>query len=347
MNTSFMRLLAERLEHLFWIEVIPEDCLFLEFFDSMDGFFMSSDLKFWNRPPGFIFGDEDYFIASIEDWAVELVQEQRGYYDDYEHEEDRHLHWHDADIDDEFSERDAWLLACRSLGLGNMADGCGFVVDEELANALFRPSALYGRMRGVTPKMAAEVLRLGAGGMPPQDAWALLGQALREIRLMELANVVEKTPPGVPVEKVADWSYADLVNKLTHFSVLQRYEPWVTAEGHWCGDLSVWAYRLYGATAELSFGPDARAGGPVVSSTFLGLGLMEGVALFEAGESPNMQDGPDAEALRRGTVTPEIASEVLRRVAGGVFPSVPWDAVFHRLGMDALLDGTESRQDGR
>jgi len=25
MNTSFMRLLAERLEHLFWIEVIPEE----------------------------------------------------------------------------------------------------------------------------------------------------------------------------------------------------------------------------------------------------------------------------------------------------------------------------------
>ena len=127
MNTSFMRLLAERLERLFWIEVIPEDCLFLEFFDSMDGFFMSSDLKFWNRPPGFIFGDEDYFIGSIEDWAVELVQEQRGYYDDYEHEEDRYVNWHDAAIDDEFSERDVWLLACRSMGLGEKAEGCEFV----------------------------------------------------------------------------------------------------------------------------------------------------------------------------------------------------------------------------
>ena len=59
-------------------------------------------------------------------------------------------------------------------------------------------------MRGVTPNMAAEVLRFCAGGMPPQDAWALLGQTLREIRLMELANVVEKTPPGLPVEKVAE-----------------------------------------------------------------------------------------------------------------------------------------------
>ena len=132
MNTSFMRLLAERLEHLFWIEVIPEDCLFLEFFDSMDGFFISSDLKFWNRPPGFIFGDEDYFIGSIEDWAVELVQEQRGYYDDYEHEEDRYVNWHDAAIDDEFSERDVWLLASRSMGLGEKAEGCEFVVNEEL-----------------------------------------------------------------------------------------------------------------------------------------------------------------------------------------------------------------------
>ena len=85
MNTSFMRLLAERLEHFFWIEVIPEDCQFLEVFDSMDGSFMSNELKFWNRPPRFIFGDE-------------------------------------------FSEGDVWLLACRSLGLGEKADRCEFVV---------------------------------------------------------------------------------------------------------------------------------------------------------------------------------------------------------------------------
>ena len=193
-----MWLLAERLEHLFWIEVLPEECLFVEFLDSMDGFFMWNDLKLWNRPPGFIFGDEDYFIGSIEDWALELVQEQRGHYDDYEHEEDRHLHWHHAAIDDEFSERDVWLLACRSLGLGERAEGCEFVVDEDLAHAVFRPSRLYGRMRGVTPKMAAQVLRLCAGGMPPQDAWALLGQTIREIRLMELANVVEKAPGRHP-----------------------------------------------------------------------------------------------------------------------------------------------------
>ena len=33
MNTSFMRLLAQRLEHLSWIEVVPEKCRFVEFFD--------------------------------------------------------------------------------------------------------------------------------------------------------------------------------------------------------------------------------------------------------------------------------------------------------------------------
>ena len=40
MNVNFMRLLAERLEHVGRVEVAPEDCLVLEFFDSMDGFFM-------------------------------------------------------------------------------------------------------------------------------------------------------------------------------------------------------------------------------------------------------------------------------------------------------------------
>ena len=173
----------------------------------------------------------------------------------------------------------------------------------------------------------------------------MLGQALRGIRLMELANVVEKAPRGLPVKKVAEWSHEDLVKKLTHFSVLQRYEPWVTSQGEWCGDLSVWAYRLYSATAELSFGPDARASGPVAPSAFLGLGLMEGVAFFEALVSPGVPSEPDIDALR-GTLTPEVASGVLRRVAGGVFPSVAWETVYVSLGLDALLDVTESSQDG-
>ena len=237
MNTSFMRLLAQRLEHLSWIEVVPEECRFVEFFDSMDGFFMSSDLKFWDRPPGFIFGDEDYFIGQIEDWAVELIQEQIGYYKDYEHEEDAHDNWVDVKIDDEFSEREVWLLACRALGLGDEAENAVFVVDDGLAHALLRPSGLYGRMRGVTPRMAAEVLRFCADGMAPQEAWAFIGQVLRESRLKELAGVVEKTEAGVPVKKVAEWSYDELAEKLTHFSMVQPFCPWVMADGRWCGDL--------------------------------------------------------------------------------------------------------------
>ena len=42
MNVNFMRLLAERLEHVGRVEVMPEDCSVLAFFD----FFMSSDLQF-------------------------------------------------------------------------------------------------------------------------------------------------------------------------------------------------------------------------------------------------------------------------------------------------------------
>lgn len=101
---------------------------------------------------------------------MELVQERHGYYNDYQHEEDACENWVDEDIDDEFGERQAWLLACRALGLGERAEGRGFVVNEALANALLRPSGLYGCLRGVTPKMAAEVLRRCARGMPPQDA---------------------------------------------------------------------------------------------------------------------------------------------------------------------------------
>ena len=338
MNASFMRLLAERLEHVCWVEVVPEECSFLEFFDSMDGFFMSSDLKFWNRPPGFIFGDEDCFIGSIEDWAVELIQEQRGYFDDYEDEADDYLNWVPAEIDDEFNEREVWLLACRALGLGEMGQDGAFFVDDEIANALLRPSGLYGRMRGVTPRMVGEVLRRFACGMPPQDAWALVGERLRESRLKELAAVVEKLEVGVPGEGVADWSFEELAEKLTHFSMVHGFGPWVMADGRWCGDLSVWAYKLYGATAELSFGADQEGCLPVVSSVLLGLGVMEGVALFQALGSPCQRDELDVDGFRKN-VTPEIASEALRKVAGGVFASVVWDGIYDRLGLHALLDG--------
>ncbi|MCY4514309.1 MAG: hypothetical protein OXC69_04135 [Candidatus Tectomicrobia bacterium] len=340
MNVNFMRLLAERLEHVGRVEVVPEECSFLEFFDSMDGFFMTSDPQYWDRPPGFIFGDDDYFIGSIEDWAAELVQEQKGYFRDYEDEEDRWLNWVDDPIDDEFSEQQVWLLACRALGLGDETDGSAFVVDDGLANALLRPAGLYGRLRGVTPPMAAEVLRRCAGGMPPQNAWALAGQALKESRLNELADVLEKIEAGVPVGKVGDWSHEDLALNLTHFSMQERYWPWTTADGAWCGDISLWAFKLYGATADLSFGAAAPDIVSLASSAFLGLNMVEAVALFEAGVSPLLEDEWDVEAFRR-KLAPATASEVLRGVANGVFPSVVWDDIYRRLSLNAFLKEME------
>ena len=305
----------------------------------MDGFFMSSDLKFWDRPPGFIFGGDDYFIGSMEDWAVQLIQERHGYYLDYEDDNDVDESWVDASIDDEFSEREGWLLACKALGLGEQGGGSGFVVDDGLAHALLRPSSLYGRMRGVTPRMAGEVLCCCARGMPPQDAWARVGQALRESRLRRLAPVLEKTEAGLPVRKIMDWTYPELAVNLTRFSMQYPGSPWVTAEGAWCGGISLWAYRLYGATADLSFGDAATQNVSLVSATFLGLTVVEGLALFEAGMSPVFHGELDLESWRE-RLTPEIASVALRHVADGVFPSVAWDGIYHRLGFNALLKET-------
>ena len=48
---NFMRLLAERLEHVGRAVVVPEECSVLEFFDIIDGFFVSSDLLYWGSPP--------------------------------------------------------------------------------------------------------------------------------------------------------------------------------------------------------------------------------------------------------------------------------------------------------
>ena len=164
----------------------------------------------------------------------------------------------DTTIDDEFSERQVWLPAYKALGLGERADGCGCVVDDVLAHALLRPSGLYGRMRGVTPRMAAEVLRCCALGIPPQDAWGRVRQALRESRLRRLTEVLEKTEAGVLVRIIMDWTYPELAVNLTRFSMQDPGSPWVTAEGAWCGGVSLSAYKLQGATADLSFGTRRR-----------------------------------------------------------------------------------------
>ena len=63
------------------------------------------------------------------------------------------------------------------------------------------------------------------------------------------------------------------------------------------------------------------------------------MALFDAGVSPRLHGELDLESWRR-RITPEMASSALRRVADGVFPSVAWDGVYQRLGLNALLDGT-------
>lgn len=91
-----------------------------------------------------------------------------------------------------------WQLACRALGLGKEI-GESVVVDEGLAHALLRPSRMYGRMRGVTPRMAAEVLRFCTEGLHPLSAWRIIGDDLRESRLKELAAILEEVEPGAPV----------------------------------------------------------------------------------------------------------------------------------------------------
>ena len=77
----------------------------------------------------------------------------------------------------------------------------------------------------------------------------------------------------------------------------------------------------------------------MVSSTLLGLTGMEGLALFEARVSPVIQDELDSQAFRR-MLTGEMAAKVLRRLAGGVFPSAIWNVIYRSLGLDVLGNGS-------
>jgi len=331
MNTSFMRLLAERLEQVRWVDVRCTECTFPVPFDGVDSFFMATDLV---ALPGcsdfFSYGNDR--VGSIAAWAVQLMREQGGYYDEEKV-------WTPAPAELEAHEVGPWSWCALGLGKEKPADQGPpvFVMQRGAVDALLSPSFLHGRLRGIGPAKAAAVLRLCADGMAPQDAWALAAQELRESRLRELADVLEDTPHALDAaweESTPDWSSGDL-DRLTHFSMLSRYRPTVMADGGWCGDLSMWAWKLYGADAEHYFGSEANVG--LVACSLMGLTPSEGSALFEVRWSPDGEGGPDKTRFCYG-LTPALAAYVLRDVADGVFPSYMWDDVQFEEDFEKWLD---------
>ena len=218
-------------------------------------------------------------------------------------------------------------------------------MDGHVADALLSPPFLHGRMRGIGPEAAAAVLKRCADGMAPLDAWALAAQELRGSRLQELAGVLESAPHAAVAawdEPTPVWSWQDL-DKLTHFSMLSRYRPSVMPGGGWCGDLAMWAWKLYGADAEFYFGNEANVG--LVASIMLGLTPFEGSALFEADVSPKARDRFD-ELTFCGGLSPELAGDALLGVAEGVFPSFMWDHLQDEVDLDDWMEEVLGYQKG-
>ena len=318
MNRDFMRLLAQRLEGVPWVDVRLAGCTFPTSFEGVDGFFMGADLtRFEGRPD--VFSYQGRQLGSIEAWAAQLIREHGGY-------RDRQDAWIESPGAVSVYEVDQ--LAWQALGLGapGRIDGehRDFVLDAHLARAVLSPPFLFGRMRGVGPDAAATVLRRCAEGMAPQDAWALAAQELRVSRLRKLAGVLDTTPYTVVAEwdePVRDWSWDDL-DRLTCFSMLSRYQPSPMPGGDWCGDLAMWACKVFGADADAYFGKDANVG--LMATVMLGLTPSEGAALFEYQVSPAGQDEFDAREFC-GLLSPDLVARALRGVAEGVFPSFMWD----------------------
>lgn len=339
MNVDFMRLLARRLEGVPWVDVRYSGCTFPVPFEGVNAFFMAQDLlALPGRSDVVSYGGWE--LGSIAAWAAQLIQEQGGYYN-----EDKA--WIEAAAELEADEVNE--LSWRALGLGKeeLIDGeaAEFVLDGHIADALLSPPFLHGRMRGIRPAAAAAVLIRCADGMAPQHAWAVAAQELRESRLRELADVLEKAPHALDAawgEPTPDWSSRDL-HKLTHFSMLSRYRPSVMADGGWCGDLSMWAWKLYGADAELYFGKEANVG--LAACALIGLMPPEGSALFEFRVSPSAEADLDEATFCHG-LTPALAAKGLRDVADGVFPSFMWDDVQYHVGLDEWLSEVLGGHDG-
>ena len=332
MNQEFMRLLAQRLERVPWVDARLVECTFPESFQGVDGFFMGADLmRFEGSSETFDY--QARRVGSIEAWTAQLIHEQGGYYDEgnsWITAKPYGLALHEVS--------DLVLLA---LGLGEEEQideefSC-LVLDGHVADALLSPAFLHGRMRGVGSDAAATVLKRCADGMAPQDAWALAGQNLRTSRLQKLAGVLETAPhAGVAAwdEPTPFWSSHDL-DKLTHFSMFSRYHPSVMPDGAWCGDLAMWAWKLYGADAEAYFGKEANVG--LAASIMLGLTPFEGSALFEAHVSPGARHGFDELAFCLG-LTPDLAADAVQGVAEGVFPSFMWTHLQDEVGLDDWVE---------
>ena len=278
----------------------------------------------------------DWRVGSIAAWAAQLIQEQGGYHDEARA-------WIEAPAELEAHEVNE--MSWRALGPGKEGprdeEPGEYVLDGHVADALLSPPFLHGRTRGIGPAAAGAVLRRCAEEMEPQQAWALAAQELRVSRLRELGDVLEKAPHAVDAawgEPTPDWSSEDM-DKLTHFSMLSRYRPSVTGDGSWCGDLSMWAWKLYGADAELYFGQEANIG--LTACTLMGLTPSEGSALFEVRLSPAGEAGPDEMAFCHG-LAPAVAARGLRDVADGVFPSFMWDDVQDHVGLDEVLEGRDA-----
>ena len=332
MNHEFMRLLAQRLERVPWVDARFEECTFGGAFEGVDGFFMGLDLM---RLEGTsqVFGFRDRRLGSIEAWSVQLIHEQRGYHD-------QHQAWIDVEPLG-MALHEAARLALLALGLGEEeqieGEFSSLVMDGYVSAALLSPPFLHGRMRGIGPRDAAGVLRRCADGMTPQDAWMLAAQELRASRLKELAGVLRTAPHAVMAawdEPAPSWSSQDLA-RLSDFSMLSRYRPSLMPDGAWCGDLAMWAWKLYGADAEYYFGEEPDVG--LTASILLGLTSFEGAALFEGEVAPAAAQDFSALAFCAG-LTPELAADALEAVAEGVFPSFMWEHLQDEVGPPGWLN---------
>ncbi|MDE0205658.1 MAG: hypothetical protein OXP66_06490 [Candidatus Tectomicrobia bacterium] len=332
MNADFMQLLARRLERVEWVDARLAECTFPESFEGVDGFFMGPDLvKITSGAEVVVFRGRR--LGSIQAWAVQLIHEQGGYHDGdkgWVAEKPHGIALHEAGD-----------LALVALGLAELeqVDGASsfLVLEDHSSDALLSPPFLHGRMRGIGPGAAAAVLRRCADGTAPQDAWGRAAQELRESRLRELADALEAAPHAVVAawdEPTPAWSSQDL-ERLTHFSMLNRYRPSVMQDGAWCGDVAMWVWKLFGADAENYFGSEANAG--IAASVMLGLTPLEAMALFEAGVPP-AEPVDLSEMALCGALTPELAAGAVRDLAEGVFPSVAWDDLREEVDLDDWME---------
>ena len=203
---------------------------------------------------------------------------------------------------------------------------------------LLNPACLLGRFDAITPQHAAVVLRACANGENPAETWNRISLAIRNQRLLELADIIEKLPSAsgyaLPSADTV-WTPEELQERLSTLVFHSTPNmPVVMKDGSWGANLALWTLSRFGNYVPEHLGNITPKLARHTAGMVLGLTYLEATALFYGALIPDM-DRPTTHETYQTIATQDApsTSRSLRLLAAGAVPPIEWDDVEEFLAM--------------